>query len=219
MSGLKYFTYPNNLKNPKKIVFLLHGYGSNGNDLISLAPDLVSNNNDVLFVSPHAPHPCEMGFGESFQWFSLLDRSEKAMTEGAYSACEILYEFVQEVILKYSVKIEDCALLGFSQGSMMTMYTTISKQLPFACILCFSGKFLRPSLKPSEVGEIPPALIVHGELDEVVPVGCANEAKIKLVNYHSKEVDLHLRPHLGHGIDLEGIELAKKFLKKHLLSD
>ena len=60
-----------NEKAPKSLVILLHGYGSNGQDLISLAPEWAGDMPDTLFISPDAPFPCEMG-GFGFQWFSLV---------------------------------------------------------------------------------------------------------------------------------------------------
>ena len=59
---------------PRHLVVLLHGYGSDGNDLIGLAPHWAKILPDSEFLSPHAPFPCEMGpFGH--QWFSFADRS------------------------------------------------------------------------------------------------------------------------------------------------
>ena len=70
---------------PKQLVVLLHGYGSDGNDLIGLAPHWAPLIPDAEFVAPNAPYPCEMApFGH--QWFSLADDSQAARLAGVRAA-------------------------------------------------------------------------------------------------------------------------------------
>ncbi len=68
----------------KKIVLFLHGYGSNGNDLISLK-EYISVAKPVEFISPNAPEPCELNFF-GYQWFTLKERSLEEFTLGLKSA-------------------------------------------------------------------------------------------------------------------------------------
>ena len=71
------------------LVVLLHGFGSDGNDLIGLAPHWARVLPDTEFLSPHAPYPCEMGpFGH--QWFSFGDRAPEAILAGTKAAAKSL---------------------------------------------------------------------------------------------------------------------------------
>jgi len=70
---------------PKQIVLLLHGYGSNGEDLISLGAQWQAGFPDALFLAPNAPQPCSMGFG--YQWWPLATLSPAAMAAGAPGGC------------------------------------------------------------------------------------------------------------------------------------
>ena len=74
---------------PKQLVVLLHGYGSNGDDLIGLAPFFAQALPEAEFLSPNAPFPCELSpFG--FQWFGLEDRSPGMKLGGVKVAAQIL---------------------------------------------------------------------------------------------------------------------------------
>ena len=78
---------------PKQLVVLLHGYGSNGEDLIGLAPFFAQALPEAEFLSPNAPFPCELSpFG--FQWFGLEDRSPEMKLGGVRVAAQILEPFL-----------------------------------------------------------------------------------------------------------------------------
>ena len=112
---------PKNGEPAKALAILLHGYGADGNDLIGLAPVLSSQLPHVEFISPHAPFPCEMSpFGR--QWFSLGDRSADAMLGGARMAAQILDDFLNEQLKKSKLTPDRLALIGFSQGTMMSLF-------------------------------------------------------------------------------------------------
>src|SRR5215510_13032019 len=106
---------------PKQLVVLLHGYGSNGDDLIGLAPFFAQALPDAEFLSPNAPFPCEMSpFG--FQWFSLEDRSPEMKLGGTRLAAQILDQFLDAELARRDLKDPDLALVGFSQGTMMSLH-------------------------------------------------------------------------------------------------
>ena len=76
---------------PKQIVLLLHGYGSSGGDMISLAPSWQRSLPDALFLAPHAPQRTVSGY----QWWALSDISPRALAAGAALAAPALDEFVE----------------------------------------------------------------------------------------------------------------------------
>ena len=95
----------------KKIVLFLHGYGSNGNDLISLK-DHISIATPIEFISPNAPEPCELNFF-GYQWFALNERSFEELTMGLSSAFNYLDDIINDITDKYSVKVIRFQLLVF----------------------------------------------------------------------------------------------------------
>ena len=151
----------------KKIVLFLHGYGSNGNDLISLK-DHISITTPIEFISPNAPEPCELNFF-GYQWFALNERSFEELTMGLSSAFNYLDDIINDITDKYSVKSDQISIIGFSQGSMLATYYSLLKKTNFHSVVSLSG-----SLPDSILGTLTIAdsktkyLIFHGKLDDVV---------------------------------------------------
>src|SRR3954464_2330044 len=83
---------------PKHLVVFLHGYGSNGEDLISLAPYWADLLPEAEFLSPNAPFPCEMNPHGGFQWFGLEDRSPAMRLAGVRAAAPILNAFLDAAL-------------------------------------------------------------------------------------------------------------------------
>lgn len=197
-------------KVPESLVILLHGLGSNGRDLISLAPMWGEELPNTVFVSPDAPFACDMvppGYPDSFQWFSLQDRDPHMILKGVQLAQPILDSFITEQIEKYGVSAEKTALVGFSQGTMMSLYTAPRYPEKLAGVLGYSGALC------GEPGETKmPICLVHGEADDVVPFSAYQHARGKLIGAGFK-VSGHSTPGLTHSIDQAGIDAGKAFLK------
>jgi phospholipase/carboxylesterase len=199
---------------PRKLVLLLHGLGADGNDLIGLAPHLARLLPDAAFVSPNAPFPCDMApYG--YQWFSLQDRDPAAILSGVQAARPILDAFIDAQLARFKLTEPDLALVGFSQGTMMSLYTAPRRGKSVAGVVGFSGALVGQDLLAAEVKSRPPMLLVHGDADPVVPVAASKAAKAAL-EAQGFTVELHIRPGLPHGIDEQGLVLAGRFLHKVL---
>ena len=196
---------------PEKIVLMLHGVGSNGQDLIGLAPYLAQALPNVLFLSPDAPYQYDMApFGR--QWFSLRDYTQTAMLDGIKEAEPILNRYIDDILAEYDLKDSDLALLGFSQGTMMSLYAAPRRAKPIAGILGYSGALLGgEELNEARIHKIPVCLI-HGEADNVLPIHRYQDAKRQLEEA-GFEVDGHTVPGLPHSIDQTGIERGAAFLQ------
>src|SRR5690242_18353856 len=128
---------------PRQLVILLHGLGADGNDLIGLAPYWAPLLPDAEFVAPDAPFPCDMApFGR--QWFSLQDRSPLAILAGVRAAAPILDVFIDEALKARNLDESRLALVGFSQGTMMSLYVGLRRAKALAGIVGFSGALLGP---------------------------------------------------------------------------
>lgn len=205
---------PKSGKKPENIVVLLHGYGSNGQDLIGLAPEMAPELPDTLFVSPDAPFPCEAGFG--YQWFSLRSFSPQEMLRGAVDAVPILNDFLDGLLKEHNLPANKMALVGFSQGTMMSLYCAPRHKEPLAGVLGYSGALVGGEMligNPS-VSRCPIHLI-HGDHDTVVPVAAYYHATttLKMAGF---DVSGSVTNGLPHSIDFTGIKDGTAFLKKVL---
>ncbi|MEM9813617.1 MAG: prolyl oligopeptidase family serine peptidase, partial [Pseudomonadota bacterium] len=104
---------------------------------------------------------------------------------------------------------ERTVLLGFSQGTMMSLEVGLRRTAAVAGIIGFSGRLLRPDALGDELTARPPILLVHGDQDEVVPPSSMPEASAALRGA-GLEVETHVSPGIGHGIAPDGLTLALK---------
>lgn len=195
----------------RHLVIFLHGVGSDGNDLIALANEMADALPDTHFISPNAPFRFDMApYG--YQWFSLQDRNAERIVSEMRIAAVPLQDFIDAQMTRFKLTDAQVALVGFSQGSMMSLYTSIRRANPLGAIVAFSG-MLRAS-EANDVTARPPVCLIHGEWDEVVPFSAMGDAE-RTLRAANVPVEAHARPNLGHGIDLEGIGITTRFLRKH----
>lgn len=196
------------------LVVLLHGYGSNGDDLISLAPMLQSILPDAAFVAPDAPTPCP-GTAGGFQWWPIQSFSMQERTTGAVAAAPTLDAFISDELGKHGLSEDRLLLIGFSQGTMMTLHVGVRRPTPVAGIIGFSGMLVAPDRLQSEVRSHPPILLIHVDADPVVPFRSLAEAK-RALDAAGFSVEQHVSPDLGHNVDPAGIAAAMDFARRVL---
>lgn len=196
---------------PQQVVILLHGLGADGNDLIGLVPMMQNLLPYAHFIAPNAPFPCDMApFGR--QWFSLQDRSPEVVLAGVQEAAPILDAFIDEQIERFSLSADKIALLGFSQGTMMSLYVALRRKTSLAGVLGYSGAMVAPELLEQALQSKPPVCLVHGDADDVVPFDNMGIAQAAL-DAHGVFVQTHRRPGVSHSIDAIGLEVGVQFLQ------
>ena len=158
---------------PKSLVVLLHGYGSNGEDLIGLAPYWQSALPDTHFISPNAPEPCP-GAPGGYQWWALTSLSPQAREAGVRQAAPALNAFIDAQLARFDLAEDRLALVGFSQGTMMALHVGPRRERPLAGIVGFSGMLADPEALASEMATKPPVLLVHGDADPTLQIGRAS---------------------------------------------
>ena len=199
---------------PKELVILLHGLGSNGNDLISLAPLWAQEIPNAVFVSPDAPFMCDMvppGYPNAYQWFSLQNRDPDTVLQGVQRAAPILESFITEQLDKYGLLASRLALVGFSQGTMMSLYSGPRYHSPIAGVLGYSGALVWESDVDQAILNRVPVHLIHGEMDDVVPIS-AYVAACEQLKACGFSVTGHTTPSLTHSIDQHGVNSGGKFL-------
>ena len=214
MSISNFHEYGPDLNDVEQLVILLHGVGSNGQDLISLAPMFSQSLPKAMFVSPDAPFACDMvppGYPNAYQWFSLQDRDPQVMLDGVKHVFPIVEEFIDKQLETYGVAREKLALLGFSQGTMTALHVAPRLKKKIAGVLGYSGSLLWDNEVDKEALHKMPIHLIHGEADDVVPVQAWGQAKETLEN-HGFKVSGHTSMGLSHSVDQAGIDSGQAFL-------
>lgn len=199
------------------LVIFLHGYGADGADLLGLADPLSEHLPDTAFVAPNAPESCT-GNPFGFQWFPIpwIDGSTEADAEaGLIEAAEDLNAFLDTQAVAYGLTPDRIAVIGFSQGSMMAFQVLPRRAAPIAGLVAFSGRLLDPDRLAAEAVSKLPVLLIHGDIDEVVPFDDMSRAGQALTKA-GFETFGHVMKDTGHGIAPDGLGVALAFLKERL---
>jgi len=199
---------------PKSIVVLLHGYGSNGADLIGLAPYWRDALPDTLFVAPNAPQICP-GAPGGYQWWPLTTLTPESRAAGVRISAPAVNAFIDGLLAKHGLTAGRLALVGFSQGTMMALHVGPRREQQIAGIVGYSGMLADPAALGVEIHTKPPVLLVHGARDDVLPVASIHQAKDVLEGL-GFEVAAHVSPFLTHSIDEAGLKLGQAFLTERL---
>ena len=199
----------------ERLVVFLHGYGANGADLMGLAEPLAAHMPGTAFVSVDAPEACA-GAPGGLQWFPIpwIDgSSEEESMAGMERAVADLDGFLDALLEREGVAAGACALLGFSQGTMMALHVGPRRAAALAGIVGFSGRLLAPERLADEAATRPPILLVHGDADEVVPPAALPQAAEALEAAGFDRLYAHVMKGTGHGIAPDGLSVALAFMR------
>ena len=190
------------------LVVLCHGYGADGNDLIGLAPHWQRLLPTVAFAAPNAPEPCA-GSPSGYQWFPISRLDPADMERGVESAAEALEAFLAAELARLELPPERLALVGFSQGTMMSLHVGLRRKP--AAIVGYSGMLAGAEHLEKLSPETPPVLLIHGDQDPMILVS-ALFASATALGRAGACVQWHISPGIGHSIDQDGLVLGGEFL-------
>ena len=200
---------------PKKLIILCHGYGADGQDLMGLAPYWQKLMPDAAFAAPNAPMRCDQN-PMGYQWFPITGGDRAALAKGVALAAGALQSFILKEARRLHIEEESVALVGFSQGTMMSLHVGLRLPKKPAAIVGFSGALADPeSLKEEEIQK-PPVLLIHGDSDPMIAPQ-ATEKAAQALGALNLLVRWHISPRTGHAIAPDGLELAGLFLKESFL--
>jgi len=204
---------PANGRPATSLVVFLHGYGADGNDLIDIGRAWAPVMPGTAFVSPHAPQPCADAPGGR-QWFPLSLADLDRLWPGVEHAAPALNAFLDAELARLGLSQARLALVGFSQGAMLALHVGPRRDPAIAGVIGYSGYLIGPE-HLADTSSRPPILLVHGDDDMTVPV-LALHAAAPPLGAAGFEVEWHVRPGLGHGIDMDGMRLGAEFLSRVL---
>ena len=199
---------------PDSLVVLLHGYGSNGDDLISLAPYWAPVLPGAAFVSPNAPEPV-LGAPMGFQWFAISDLDPNRMEAGARKAAASVDAFLDRELARHGLDDSRLALVGFSQGTMLALHVGLRRKVQPAAILGFSGVLVGARSLKEEMAVKPPILLIHGDQDQMIPITAMFDSADAL-SAAGHGAQWHVSYGVPHSIGPDGLELGGAFLATYL---
>ena len=202
---------PHSGQPPMQLMVLLHGYGSDGNDLIGLGQHWGPVLPQMLFVSPNAPNPCA-GNPFGYEWFPLDVDRIAGRIEGAKRARPLVVEFLETLWAETGVTAAETFLVGFSQGAMMALHVGTALEQRLCGVIAFSGAFVPADGFAEGKFAKPPVALIHGELDGVVDPDLSRQALVDL-RAAGFEAGLHISKGVAHGISPDGLDFATSFIQ------
>jgi phospholipase/carboxylesterase len=195
---------------PRQLVVLLHGWGADGNDLIGLAPALQGALPHARFASPNAPDPCDQNpMGR--QWYSFMDERPAVLKKGYARAADLINAYLDAELARLGLDDSRLALIGFSQGAMMSVYVALRRARPMAGVVGYSGMLIDEENLAAEIASRPPILLAHGDADPVVPYASLQHA-VGALSALEVPTQWHNSPGVGHGIAPDALEAGAAFL-------
>lgn len=197
-------------KNP--LLLLLHGYGSNEEDLFSFATELP---NDSYVISVRAPYDLQP-YGHA--WYAIhFDADENKFSDNvqAKQSVEIIAAFIDEIVKQYPIDAKNVTLIGFSQGAILSYATALTYPEKVAKVVALSGYFnqeIMPEVIDTKAISHLKFFVSHGSVDQVIPVEWARKAKPALENL-GIEVEYHEYP-VGHGVAPQNFFDFKNWLQR-----
>ena len=200
---------------PQQAVVLCHGYGGDGQDISNLAINWQRFLPETIFLCPNAPEICAVN-PQGYQWFDLSSDKEELILEKSLAAEAKLNTFLDQVLNNFQLEHNNLALVGFSQGCMMSIQIALKKKKQISCLIGYSGKVINQKHLSNNIHSKPKIFLMHGANDTIVSPTHLLEAKEYLVKLGLK-IKTKLFKDCEHRIPVEGSSLGLGFLKKNLL--
>ena len=196
-------------------IILLHGYGGDGKDISMLTLNWRRFLPNTVFLCPDGDETCVVN-PSGFQWFDLTKDDPEYMLNESIKAEKKLIKFIEEVKKNFNLESSKICLSGFSQGCMLSINLGLTSDENYACVVGFSGKIINKEDLSKRKKSNTKFLLIHGDLDEVVPPTSLLEAKDFLMR-NNINVQTNMIKGCGHRISVEASSLALAFIKENLI--
>ena len=200
---------------PQQAIVLCHGYGGDGRDISVLANNWQRFLPECIFLCPNAPEICAVN-PQGYQWFDLTSEKEEVILEKSLIIEEKLNIFLNQVLDNFQLDTNNLALVGFSQGCMISIQIALKKKKQINCLVGYSGKVVNQKHLSDNINSKPKIFLMHGANDTIVSPTYLLEAKEYLVSRGLK-IKIKMFKDCEHRIPVEGSSLGLEFLRKNLL--
>ena len=207
--------FPLSKSKPRQAIILCHGYGGDGKDISALAINWQRFLPEAIFLCPNAPETCAVN-PQGYQWFDLTSENDEIILEKSLVAEEKLNIFLDQVFDNFQLEPTNLALVGFSQGCMMSIQVGLKKKEQINCLVGYSGKIINQQHLSDNINSKPKIFLMHGAKDTIVSPTHLLEAK-EYLNNQGIKIKTKLFNNCEHKIPVEGSSLGLEFLKKNLL--
>lgn len=203
---------PKDKKDKNPLLLLLHGYGSNEEDLFSFASELPE---EYYVISARAPF--DMMYG-SYAWYAInFDADENKFSDigQARASRDIIANFIDELVTEYPIDADNVTLIGFSQGCILSYAVALSYPEKVQRVVAMSGYF-NPEIAVDDYAENDLSKLrifaSHGSVDEVIPVEWARKS-IPMLQVLG--IDIVFKEYMvGHGVAPQNFFDFKHWLSK-----
>ncbi len=195
-------------------IILLHGYGGDGKDISMLTLNWRRFLPNTVFLCPDGHEICSIN-PTGFQWFDLSKEDPDYILNQSIKAEKKILKFIEEVKKTFNLDCSNICLSGFSQGSMLSINLGLTSNENYSCIVGFSGKIINKEDLLKRKKSNTKFLLIHGDIDEVVPATSLLEAKDFLLR-NNVDVQTNLIKGCGHNIPVEASSLALNFIRKNI---
>ena len=195
-------------------IILLHGYGGDGKDISTLTLNWKRFLPNTVFLCPDAREKCSIN-PNGYQWFDSSNDDPNYILEESKQSEKKINEFIKEVKKNYDLKNSQICLSGFSQGCMMSINLGLTTNENYNCVVGFSGKIIDKKDLLKRKTSSTKMLLMHGDMDTVVPPNNLLEAKDFLIR-NNVGVETSMIKNCGHHISVEASSLALNYIKNNL---
>lgn len=211
---LHHIIRPSNLKEKAPLIIMLHGYGSDENDLFSFSQELPE---ELFIVSARAPYPLQP-YGNA--WYAIYfdaPQGKWSDKEQALESRDLISNFIDQVCNHYPVDSKNITLLGFSQGTILSLATALTYPEKIKNVIALSG-YINHDLLPKDLSnEDYTHLSIycsHGSVDQVIPVQWARKTSpfLKQLNIKHEYSEFPV----GHGVSPQNFRSFKDWLENHI---
>lgn len=209
--SLEHIIRPSSLTNKKApVLFMLHGYGSNEEDLFSFAAELPE---ELCIIAVRAPYTLEP-YG--YAWYAInfdADKGKWSDDEQAKTSCENIIRFIEEACSTYQLDTDNIGLLGFSQGTILSYAVALSYPSKIKNVVALSGyineRLLIDGYEKADYANLD-IYASHGQVDQVIPLEWAQKAPVLLqklgINHVFEEFPV------GHGVAPQNFYALQEWL-------
>ena len=205
---------PENNREIKSAIVLLHGYGGDGNDISMMSLNWKRHLPNTIIICPNGHERCSIN-PSGYQWFDLSKDDPNYILEEVKRAEKKLNQFISEIKNEFNLENNKICLSGFSQGCMMSLNLGLTSNEEYCCLVGFSGKIINQKYLKIKKDVSHNVLMIHGDADEIVSPNFLLEAKDYLMR-NNVNIETHLLKNCGHHIPIEASSIALNYIQKKI---